>query len=388
MDKRTRVVVVGGGYAGVMAANRLTRSDDVVVTLVNSQGEFVERIRLHQRAAGTHDAVRDYREVLNERVRLVTDDVVRIDASDRKVVTARGGGLEYDYLIYAVGSVSGTPDVPGADEFAYPLASLAEAQRLHDVLAATPAAEVTVVGGGATGIETAAELAEVGHSVTLVCGRTLGPYLHPSGRRTVARRLARLGVTMLTGPDAAVTEVTRDAVRLRDGRVLAGAVTVWTAGFEAAGLAARSGLRTDAAGRLITDATLTSLDDDRILAAGDAAAPMGLELRMSCQAAGPLGAHAADTVLHRIAGSPAEQMSLGFNGLCLSLGRRAGVFQFASAGDDAKRLHLRGGIGAKVKEFVCVHTIGQLVSEAAKPGSFSWKRGQQPEAAPALSASR
>lgn len=224
--------------------------------------------------------------------------------------------------------------------------------------------------------------------MTLVCGRTLGPYLHPSGRRTVTRRLARLGVTTLIGPDAAVTEVTRDTVRLRDDRVLPTTVTVWTAGFDAAGLAARSGLRTDTAGRLITDATLTSLDDDRIVAAGDAAAPIGLNLRMSCQAAGPLGAHAADTVLHRIAGTPAEPMRLGFNGLCLSLGRHAGVFQFANPDDSAKRLHLRGGIGAKVKEFVCSHTVSQLASEAAKPGSFSWKRGQAPDPALTLIESR
>ncbi|MBU3062339.1 FAD-dependent oxidoreductase [Nocardia sp. NEAU-G5] len=388
MNKHTQVVVIGGGYAGVMAANRLTQHPGVSVTLVNSQPEFVERIRLHQLAAGTHDAVRDYREVLNERVRLVTDDATRIDASGRTVLTARGGELDYDYLIYAAGSVSGTPDVPGANEFAYPLASLADAQRLRAALTETPATTVTVVGGGATGIETAAELAEAGHTVTLVCGRTLGPYLHPSGRRTVTRRLARLGVTMLIGPDAAVTEVTRDTVRLRDDRVLPTTVTVWTAGFDAAGLAARSGLRTDTAGRLITDATLTSLDDDRILAAGDAAAPIGLNLRMSCQAAGPLGAHAADTVLHRIAGTPAEPMSLGFNGLCLSLGRHAGVFQFANPDDSAKRLHLRGGIGAKVKEFVCSHTVSQLASEAAKPGSFSWKRGQAPDPALTLIESR
>ncbi|EUA29995.1 NADH dehydrogenase domain protein [Mycobacterium xenopi 4042] len=79
-------------------------------------------------------------------------------------------------------------------------------------------------------------------------------------------------------------------------------MTVWTAGFGVPDLAARSGLSTDALGRLLTDETLTSIDDPRIVAAGDAAAPSGQPLRMSCQAAGPLGVQAANTVLARIAG--------------------------------------------------------------------------------------
>jgi NADPH-dependent 2,4-dienoyl-CoA reductase/sulfur reductase-like enzyme len=85
---------------------------------------------------------------------------------------------------------------------------------------APAAAAVSVVGAGPSGIRTAAELAEEGRTVTLVCGGVLGPYLHPWGRRSVARRLATLGVTVLEGPDAKVTAVTRDAVRLGDGRKL------------------------------------------------------------------------------------------------------------------------------------------------------------------------
>ncbi|WP_232835896.1 FAD-dependent oxidoreductase [Actinocorallia populi] len=90
---------------------------------------------------------------------------------------------------------------------------------------------MTVVGAGPTGIETAAELAEAGRAVTLVCGGVLGPYLHARGRRSVAGRLAGLGVSVLEGRGTKVTEVTRDAVRLGDGRELPSRVTVWTAGF-------------------------------------------------------------------------------------------------------------------------------------------------------------
>lgn len=374
MSKNTDVVVIGGGYAGVMAANRLTQRDDVTVTLINPRPAFVHRIRLHQVVGGSHDAVVDYKEVLGERVRLVVDSVTRIDAAGRGVTLAGGGTVGFDYLIYAVGSGSAKPGVPGAAEFAYPIATVEEAERLRPVLDAAPAtAAMTVVGAGMLGVETAAELAETGRTVTLVCGGVLGPYLHPRVRRSVARQLAKLGVTVLEGPDATVTAVTRDAVQLSGGHTLPSTVTIWTAGFGVPDLAARSGLSTDAVGRLLTDETLTSVDDERIVAAGDSAAPSDLPLRMSCQAAGPLGAHAADTVLARIAGEQPAFVEVGFFGLCVSLGRRAATVQLASKDDTANRFSIGGRLAAKVKESSYTGLIKHLSDEARKPGSYTWK---------------
>src|SRR5262249_53987975 len=182
MTENTDVVVIGGGYAGVQAANRLMQRDDLTVTLINPRPTFVERIRLHQLVGGSYDAVVDYREILVDGIRLVIDTVTRIDAAERSVTLATGDTVGYDYLIYAVGSHSALTRVPGAAEFAYPIATLEAARRLRSVVDAAPAtATLTVVGAGPTGIETAAELAELGRTVTLVCGRVLGPYLHPRG---------------------------------------------------------------------------------------------------------------------------------------------------------------------------------------------------------------
>ncbi|MFD0290735.1 NAD(P)/FAD-dependent oxidoreductase [Streptomyces sp. NPDC127118] len=367
MNKNTDVVVIGGGYAGVTAANRLAQRADVTVTLINPRPDFVERIRLHQLVGGSNDAVVDYGEVLAGNIRLVVDSVATIDAAGRGVELAGGSTVGYDYLIYAVGSGSAEPDVPGAAEFAHPIATLEEARRLRPAVDAAPAtAPVTVVGSGPTGIETAAELAEEGRAVTLVCGEELGPYLHPRGRRAVARTLAELGVTVIEGPGARVAAVTGDTVRLDDGRELPSRVTVWAAGFSVPDLAARSGLTTDAVGRLLTDETLTSVDDPRIVAAGDAAAPAGAPFRMSCQAAGQLGSRAARTVLSRIAGERPAPLKVRFAGQCMSLGRRTGFFQFASMDDRANPLYLGGRPGAKLKEIVCRATVKQLVNEARK----------------------
>ncbi|QFY09543.1 FAD-dependent oxidoreductase [Nonomuraea phyllanthi] len=371
-----RVVVIGGGYAGTLAANRLRARDDVDITLVNPRPEFVERIRLHQYVARTGDATIDYGTLLGEGIRLVVDSVTRIDTAARAVRLASGRTLDYDHVIYAVGSTAATPSsVPGAAEFAYDIAEFESARRLRARLEELPVdAPVTVVGGGLTGIETAAELAEQGRAVTLVCGRGLAPTFSAPGRRYIAAWLSRHGVAVLES--AAVSEVRPDAVVLSDGGVRASALTIWTAGFGVPGLAAASGLRTDALGRLLTDETLTSVDDDRVVAAGDAAAPSGRPLRMSGYAAGPLGAQAADTVLSRIAGTEPAVIDLAFTGACVSLGRRAGIRQLARKDDTAVNLYIGGRMGAVIKEVTCKFVVAKRIRrEAGKPGSMGWPRG-------------
>ena len=360
----TRVVVLGGGYAGTTAANHLKLRADVDVTLVNARPRFVERIRLHQLVADTAAATVDYGTLLGDAVRLVVDTAARIDTVTRQVELTSGDRLSYDYVIYAVGSTGVVPaSVPGAVEHAYPIAELESAQRLRAAVDDLDLdAPITVVGGGLTGIETAAELADRGRSVRLVCGGVFGPSLSGSGRRSVARWLARHGVEVLE--TAVVAEVRPDAVVLGDGTVLPSVATVWAAGFGVPELARRSGLATDALGRLLTDETLTSVDDERIVAAGDAAAPSGRPLRMSCQAAGPLGAQAADAVLSRIGGADPAPLDQAFVGQCISLGRRAATFQVTRRDDTPVDVVLGGRAGAAVKEAICRGTVWGIRREA------------------------
>jgi NADH:ubiquinone reductase (H+-translocating) len=133
-EHKTRVVVIGGGYAGVIAANHLRLRPDVDIMLVNPRPEFVERIRLHQLVAGSDDAVVDYAEILGPGIELVVDAATHIDIGARHVELFNGPPLPYDYLIYAVGSGSGSATVAGADQFGYPIADLEEAKRLTAAL--------------------------------------------------------------------------------------------------------------------------------------------------------------------------------------------------------------------------------------------------------------
>ena len=374
-DTPSKVVVIGGGYAGTVAANRLRQRDDVDITLVNPRPRFVDRVRLHQFVAGTGEGTVDYGTLLGEGVRLVVDSATHIDTAARAVRLASGPALDYDYLVYAVGSTALTPSaVPGAAEFALPLAEFECAARLRARLAELPRDEpVTVVGGGLTGIETAAELAEQGRTVTLVCGGALAPSFGASGRRAVARWLRRRGVTVFES--GVLAEVTPAAVVLADKVARPSALTIWAGGFGVPDLARASGLRTDALGRLLTDETLTSIDDDRVVAAGDAAAPSGEPLRMSCYAAGPLGALAADTVLSRIAGTAPGVIDLAFSGSCVSLGRHTAVRQGARKDDTAVNFHIGGRAGALIKEATCRLAVWKIRHEARKPGSLFWPRG-------------
>lgn len=366
----TRVVIIGGGYAGALAANRLRKNPDVRITLVNPRPHFVERIRLHQLVAGTGDATIDMASMLGDDVELVVDSAVRIDAAGRRVELESGAGLSYDYLLYAVGSTGAVPAVPGA-EFAYSISELEDAQRLRNrVLDIAPPAPIVVVGGGLTGVEAASEFAEDGRAVTLVCGPILAPSAGKSGRKSLRKQLRKLRVTVREG--ISVAGLDAETVTLTDGSVLPSAATVWTAGFGVPGLAAASGLSTDALGRLITDETLTSVDDPFIVAAGDAASPSEQPLRMSCQAALPLGAQAAETVLSRIAGTEPKNVDQAFTGQCISVGRRFGTIQLARRDDSTIPLYVGGRAAATVKEAVCKGTISFITREKAKPGTYFW----------------
>jgi NADH:quinone reductase (non-electrogenic) len=382
IDRKAHIVVIGG-YAGVLAANRLRRDPDVEVTVVNPRRAFVERIRLHQMVAESGSATLDLASMLDSGVRLMVDTAVQSDADRRAVRLGSGGVLNYEYLIYSVGSTGAVPvAVPGARQFAYPIGELEQAQRLQGAIGRLPShAPILVVGGGLTGIEAAGELAEQRPDlkVTLLCGGVLAPSVGGPARRSVRRQLSRLGVEVLD--DAVVAELGCDHAWLTDGRVLASAVTVWTAGFGVPDLATLSGLTTDGLGRLVTDATLTSVDDIRIVAAGDAAAPAGQPLRMSCQAAMPLGATAADTVLDRIAGANPKPIDQGFVVQNISIGRRGATVQFTHRDDSPRRSYVGGRVAALIKEAVCKNTVRSIVRESRKPGAYRWPRSGAPVAA-------
>ena len=371
----TKVVVIGGGYSGMLAANQLRMRGDVDITLINPRPQVRRADPAAPVRRGNPRRHRSYGSVLGDGIRLVVDSATRIDTANRPVELASGAALDYDYLIYAVGSTGAVPaSVPGAAEFAYPMAELEQAQRLRPAwTTCIRYAPVMVVGAGLTGIETAAEFAEQGRNVTLVCGDQLGPSW-PSlavGRwpRCCANWASRCSRTDV------VTEVRPDAVVFADGAVRPSAVTIWTAGFGVPGLAAASGLPTDAMGRLLTDETLTSVDDPRIIAAGDCRVTVGAaaadELPGRDAAGRPGRGHRPEP--HRR--HRARAHGPGVLRAVHQPGPQAGTVQFARTDDTAVNVYLGGRAAASIKEAVCRVTLSTLRREAGKPGSAFWFKG-------------
>lgn len=185
-----RVLILGGGYAGVMAANRLAARDDerMSVVLVNARPYFVERIRLHEVAAGSrHDARLDFTEILHPNVEVLVGTAEHIVTDDRVVQGSSATGSwsqAYDRLVYAVGSAA-----PAADA----TVQLFTEETYERLTQLPDAATVTVVGGGLTGIEAAAEIASVRGdlNIRLISAGLIGAALSERGRHSVLRALQR-----------------------------------------------------------------------------------------------------------------------------------------------------------------------------------------------------
>lgn len=390
----TTVAIIGAGYAGVMAANRLRssltaeESGRVRVIVINRTGEFVERIRLHEVAAGTiPSAARPLREILHDDIEVVVGEVVGIDP-DRKqldIATQAGPNVEsYDTLIYAVGSVAAI-GVPGAEEFAYLLANPDGAQAARDAIAdLEPGQRIVVVGGGATGLEAAAEIAErhpEAHVLLLSGSRIVG-FMRARARTRIFTTLVRLGVQV--HENVPVARVLQHGVELADGTQVPSHVTVWAASFSVPQLARTSGLAVDDIGRLRVDESLRSIDYPDIIGAGDAVRPpasVGSHLRMSCAMAIPLGGHAANTTLAQLRGTQPQPLSAGFVIQCISLGRRKGYIQFVHPDDTPRRFHIAGPLGAKIKEAICKLVVRGPQKERTKPGSYRVPAGPRAQKA-------
>lgn len=374
------VVVVGGGYAGVMAANRLAGSSaapGVSVTLVDPGEQFTERIRLHEVAAGTRaSAGVEWAQVLHPRVQRLPARAASIDAGGRTVALADREPLRFDWLVYAVGSGEQVAPLLAVTD---PAAATTTGQAIAALEAGTT---VTVAGAGPTGVEVACALAvsRPDLAVTVVAPSGLG---HPvTGHRAVGRRLERLGVRVVAG---SVDPVSGAVTSAGGASRPAADATVWTAGLAVPTLAADSGLPVAEDGRLLVDATLTVPGHERVLGAGDAVTvqgPAGAHLRASCASAIPLGAHAAGVVLARLAGAPAATIDIGYVVQCLDLGLGHGHVQTVRPDDTARPWALTGRAGGWAKEQVCRMTVGWLAKEARRPGSYTWPSGPSTPSVP------
>ncbi|MFB6614832.1 NAD(P)/FAD-dependent oxidoreductase [Streptomyces sp. NPDC056367] len=360
MTNDHHVVVLGAGYTGMFTAIRLahrTRRTGVKITLVNPSARFVERLRMHQIAAGQELVVRRIPELLaGSSVTFLQGAATAIDPGSRRITLDDSTFLAYDTLVYALGSSTDTGNVPGAEVHAFTLNSPETAARFAARIAEVAAVggTVTVCGGGLTGIEAATELAEAhpGLNVTLISAQEPGSMMGDKARAYLHRALERLGITLEAG--VRVAKVLPEAVELADGRILRSDACLWTAGVKVSPLATAAGIATDDGGLILTDATLRSVSHPQIHAVGDAAAvsmDFG-QLHGSCQSGLPTAQYTADAIARLVRGKTVKPFRFGYFHQPVSLGRKDAVIQFTKADFTPSGMRLTGRSAAWYKELV------------------------------------
>ncbi|MGP3987303.1 NAD(P)/FAD-dependent oxidoreductase [Streptomyces sp. 3N207] len=362
-----RVVVVGAGYAGTIAANRLAKKvKSAEITVINPRPDFVERVRLHEQVAGTSAAATPLTSMLREGITTRLDTVDKI--GDGQVALGDGSSLDFDHLFLAVGST--VAPLQGT----VPVGTWEGAEEARAALAGLPGGRaVTVVGGGLTGIETAAEIAFGRPDLRVrIVGQTIAASLSAGAQKRVRTGLDRLNVEIVEDSvaqiDPGAGEGGGDRVLLHSRPQFTSDLTLWAIIGGVPDLAARSGLEVDADGRAVVDEHLRSVTDPRIFVVGDCAAVPGA--RAACATAMPQGAHAADTLARVIEGRTPEPYSMGYTGQALSLGRRDGLLQSGRRDDTVRRLYFAGRTAAAAKERVC-----RYAKFGARTAIYSWLRG-------------
>jgi len=371
MSDRHHVIVIGGGAGGLELAtrlgDRLGRKGRAVVTLVDRNETHVWKPLLHEVAAGSMDIHAHQLDYLAQarwhHFNFCCGALEGLDRARREIAVApildeRGSEviprrtLRYDTLVIAIGSVANTFGVPGVEEYAYALESASEAERFHRRLInaciqanyrpgeAPAQLRVVIVGGGATGVELAAEL----HNTTRVLAayglRNIDPerFLHvtliDAGPRilpmlperiatAVTGSLEGLGVKVLCSEQA--VEVTAGEVKTKSGKSFAADLAVWAAGIKGADiLASLDRLETNRLNQLLILSTLQTTRDPDIFALGDCSV-LPREGKQSpvppaAQAAHQQASHLARTIERRLKGAPSRPFRYRDFGSLVSLG--------------------------------------------------------------------
>jgi NADH:ubiquinone reductase (H+-translocating) len=357
MTDTAHVVIVGAGFAGLSAAGKL-RKADLHVTVIDKHLYSTFQPLLYQVATGglnPGDVAYPVGGFTARRnARFIRGDLAAIDPAARVVRLAGGREIGYDYLILATGVSANYFGVQGAEENTFGLYTRTDAIVLRDHimngfewLSADPDGQrefaVTVVGGGATGVELAGTLGELRNNVLRATFPDVDPArlhvrlvetapellmpFHPKLREYTRRQLVKRGIDIRV--NTTIREVTKDHVLLADGTSHRSDLTVWTGGVAAPGSVASWGLPQGKAGRLIVGPDLRVQGSDRILATGDIALNEDNPSPQLAQPALQEGRHAAEQVIHLLRGEPTEPFHYHDKGTMATIGRRSAVVQLA-----------------------------------------------------------
>ena len=357
-----RVLVLGGGFAGIGTAQKLKKSDAEVV-LVDKHDYHTFQPLLYQVATGLLEQpavghpIRDLFQG-HENTRIHQDVVTAIDLEARRVEFAELEPLTYDYLVLGLGAEVNFFGVEGAAEHAFPLYTLTDAVRLKTHVLQTweqadrkhelvedGALNIVVVGGGPTGVETAGALAELYNGVfkkdypdvpegtakiTLVeAGPEIFPMFKEDIRKYTVEALEKRGVEVKTGD--VVESISPTRVKLKSGTELEAHTLVWGAGLQGNALVQSLGLELERGNRIGVDAELRIPSRPEVYAVGDVAAITDAKTEQVLPQLGSValqsGEHAGKTIANRIAEKETKPFKYRDKGTMAAIGRGSAVVQ-------------------------------------------------------------
>lgn len=269
-----RVVVLGGGYAGLVAARTLERElpEGTELLVVDDTGTHLIQHELHRvvRRPELASHLEIPLEDLLDRAEILVDRVTNLRPSEGKVTLSSEGTLPYDAVAVCLGAQTDTGDRPGVEEYGQPLKRIEHAHAIRDRfldLRASGGGDVVIGGAGLSGIQVAGELAAMDEAsesseieITLVeMAETVAPGFPESFQRALGKHLRKAGVDLELG--TAITRADESSVRTEDGRILDAGQFIWTGGIR--GGPALAGDRP----QVRADLTV----DERTFIAGDAA---------------------------------------------------------------------------------------------------------------------
>jgi NADH:quinone reductase (non-electrogenic) len=359
---RPRVLILGGGFAGVGAAKKLEKADAEVV-LVDRHDYHTFQPLLYQLATGLLEttavghSLRDLVE-RQENTSVHKATVTAVNLGAREVQFEEIGPLTYDYLVLGLGAEVNFFGTEGAAEHAFPMYTLPNAVRLKDhLLERWEAAErdpslvedgalnVVVVGGGPTGVETAGAVVELYRAdfakdypslpqdearvILVEAGPELFPMFKPKLREYTAKALEERAVEVKTG--AMVSSVSPSRVTLKSGEELKTHTLVWGAGLQGNALVQSLGLELQRGNRIGVEPDLTVPGHPEVYALGDIAAIVDAKTEQVLPQLGSValqsGEHAGEAIARRIAGKDVKPFKYKDKGTMAAIGRRAAVVQ-------------------------------------------------------------
>lgn len=321
-----RVVVIGGGYAGLGVIGALARASEVAVHLIDP-GEAHELIPEMPEALEAHGSVAAHVVPYSELFQGTAVTHHRVQAAklliDQSVVETDGEGeISYDWLVLAVGTVPALPPIEGI-EAALPLRNAQETGTIKKALEHAPNRRVVIVGGGLTGVEVSGVLAP-DHAVTLIeAAPNILPGLGPGLVNYASRRLKRAGVQILC--NQRITRIDPHRVHTAD-EAHPYDVLIWAGGIKPPDWLRDTGLPLDERGYPITDGWGQIVP--RVFAAGDLwkVEEEGTPVPQTAQIAALAGAFVGQTILTRVRHhDPGPPFHPHMKGMLISLDPQKGV---------------------------------------------------------------